>query len=154
MKPSVFIIAGLFVAFGHQSCKKDDAGRVENPLNSKERMIVGSWTIESKQLIYTYTGGGTNTIDNMDPCEVDDIYTFTDDRKYRVSDGTKSCNNSGATYTATFDWNVTRDSLFEFVHGPGLTSNYPVIVQLDNTTLKIRQTVPPNGQEYYVYKRK
>ncbi len=136
------------------SCKKDDGGNTQNnDLNAKEKLIVGDWRVVSKKLVYYNANGSTDTIEHFKSCETDDTYSFKADKGYIVTNGSDICPSSGKNYDNLFAWKVVYDSSLDYAHGPGLQF-IPTITQLDATTLTVKASVPPNGTEYFVYKRR
>lgn len=134
-----FFLALSAITLLATGCNKgDDNGGNGGPsgtnLTALEKMVVGKWQPTS-EIFVTYRSSGNNTQNRLQSCETDDVYAFTDDLKYTVSDGSNACVTSGQTYTATFPWNVSADSSFNFTHGPGRYT--PKIYHLDNATLKM-----------------
>lgn len=127
MKTTTTIIAlsaALLTAFN--ACKKDDGGSTNNSnLNAKEQMIVGSWRVVSKNLVYYKSNGGTDTLSNLNDCEKDDTYTFSADKTYIVTNGADKCQTSGATYDNSFHWRVIYDSSLDYAWaGPAIHPNH------------------------------
>lgn len=149
MKSIITIATICLIIFG--SCKKKDNSTTTNnspnngnSLTSMEKLLVGNWKLQScVEIKDSSTSAVTVTLSTktlkIEDCEQDDIYVFNADRTYTVDDGSKVCSGVSANYSG-FRWNIgASDST---IHGynvfsPYLQSDYPRIVEIDNSTLKL-----------------
>jgi Lipocalin-like domain len=133
----------LALSLTFTGCKKDKDDPA--PTTSKAEILTQSgrkWKITADVTEVKVGAAATVTTDefaNYAACEKDDYLIFRSDKSLTADPGTIKCSPSDAAETGVWDFNSDQTRLTVGVSGSALTLQAD-IVQLDNSTLKLRTT--------------
>lgn len=100
---SLFIIALLAILLSGAACKKDDAQPTAQDLISK------SWILTDLQATLN---GVTESVydDEFDACDQDNLYNFTADGKFTITENTIKCDPAGPDPLSSGTWVLLENS--------------------------------------------
>lgn len=143
---TVFILLAVSSA-AFTSCKKDDED--PKPKTKAEMLTAKNWRISAA----SFTVGATtqDAFASLPACSKDDFTKFNADKTLLSDEGTTRCNSSDPQ-TVSGAWDLTsNDSKLLLQETPNSSSaELYDILELSDSTLKIKQTETINGTTYIV----
>ena len=128
---SVVVLAGAMNLTG---CKSDPA-----PSISKTDLISKTWKLTA------LTANGADTYVDLQPCEKDNLYSFTKSGNYTNDEGATKCDSTDPQVVETLKWSfLQNETVLKFLYPDGSTVNF-TITQLTTTTLKLTYTLNVNN---------
>ncbi len=127
------------------ACKKDDED--PKPKTKAELLTAKSWRVSADAS--TVTSGGT-TVSNDDyadyeACEKDNFTKFEVNKVAKFDEGTTSCSGNPQTEIGSWDFNSDQTKLSLMSPDSAPSSTSLDIVELTETTLKLRYTIASGG---------
>lgn len=145
---SVLTLATVASSFVFTSCKKDDDD--PKPKTKTELLTAKNWRITGDVSTIT-SGGNTITTDeyaDYQACEKDDFIKFETNKSAKFDEGANRCSGNTQTETGAWDFNSDESKLLLSDPDNGPVSIPFDLVELTDSTLKIRISGSSNGATY------
>ncbi len=165
MKPIITIAAIMLSMQFLAACSKDknttpnnnnNGNNNQSTLSESEKFLVGKWVMV-KDIDSNFSHGNLVSVtDRTKPCQSDDVFIFSDNKKYRKDEGLDSCYDAGP-YTEQ-SWSIDEYNKLNYKHGYDTWAYGGAFTKLDDNQFVVHSTynymVTNYGSHTLYYKRK
>ena len=146
MKKQILFFVTAILILSFSSCKKeDDTSNLNGVISSGSWKLVASTSVTD----FSSSGGGIVTsdlYDLLDECQKDNISTFNANGTGTLDEGATKCDASYPQTTENaFGWEIANNKLTTTSTNPLVPILTSDILQLDNSTLKIKYNTNLGG---------